>query len=122
MELANVNNQEDAKILFEKYNIPYSVTSRGVNKGMLRVKNARQIDAQRARTLREELTATNSGHLCDHCNTFRDGNDNTVVTFSPYGLGGHGGGSVQLGSWEIEISDLSIYGYGTKTVVARSIW
>ena len=61
-------------------------------------------------------------YLCDHCNTFRDENDNTVVTFSPYGLGGHGGGSMQIGRWEIEISDLSIYGYGTKTVVARSIW
>ena len=121
MELADVNNQEDAKILFEKYDIPYSVISRGVNKGMLRVKNARLIDAQRARTLREELTANNYGYLCDHCNTFRDENDNTAVTFSPYGLGGHGGGSMQLGSWEIEISDLSIYCYGTKTVVARSI-
>lgn len=25
MELADVNNQEDAKILFERYDIPYSV-------------------------------------------------------------------------------------------------
>lgn len=38
MELAGVNNQEDAKIFFERYDIPYSVISRGVNKGMLRVK------------------------------------------------------------------------------------
>lgn len=114
--LALINNHEDGKLFFEAYNIPYQVITRGENKGKLRVKTTRSSDGQAVLDARKELEYAGYGLLCDHSNVFRDEDDNPVVTFSPY----HGVPSVvEVPGYDVEISELSIYSYGTKTVVMR---
>ena len=54
---------------------------------------------------------------------FRDEDDRTGVTFSPYhDVSPDVAGEIfLLGYDDVEISNLSIYGYGTKTVVIRAM-
>ena len=53
---------------------------------------------------------------------FRDEDDRTVVTFSPYhDISSAVAEEIYLPGYTVEISDLSIYGYGTKTVVIRTM-
>lgn len=57
---------------------------------------------------------------------FRDEDDCTVLTFSPYhDISFEIAGEIYLPEcdvgYDVEISDLSIYGYGTKTVVIRAM-
>ena len=54
---------------------------------------------------------------------FRDEDDRTVVTFSPYhDISPDIAEEIYLPGYDVEVSDLSIYGYGTKTVVIRAMW
>ena len=82
--LALINNHEAGKPFFETYNIPYQVITRGENKGKLRVKVTRSLDGQAVLDARKELEYAGYGFLADHSNVFRDEDDRTVVTFSPY--------------------------------------
>ena len=82
--LALINNHEDGKLFFETYNIPYQVITRGENKGKLRVKATRSSDGQAVLDARKKLEYAGYGFLADHSNVFRDEDDRTVVTFSPY--------------------------------------
>lgn len=108
MEIVRVNDQEAAKLLFERYNIPYSITSRGEDKGELRVKPLRERDKNRLWTFQQDLRAKHPD-IVDHCMTFRDEEDNLIVTFSPYGC--YKPGKYELDDLDIDILEFSIYGY-----------
>ena len=113
MDLANVNDHQQAKLLFDEYNIPYKIITRGENKGMLRVKPLRPADRYNLLQTKFKLEQAGLNEIADHGRCFRDAEDNTVVMFSPYNI-------CQLPSncsWLI-ISDYSIYGMGTKTFIA----
>lgn len=120
--LALINNHEDGKLFFDTYNIPYQVITRGTNAGKLRVKQPRSYDNSKILEVRRLMTEQGYGILCDHSNVFRDEDDRTVVTFSPYhDISPDIAGEIYLPGYNVEISDLSIYGYGTKTVVIRAM-
>ena len=108
----------DGKLFFDTYNIPYQIITRGTNAGKLRVKQSRSYDSSKVLEVRRLLTEQGYGILCDHSNVFRDENERTVVTFSPYhDISPDVAGEIYLPGYNVEMSDLSIYGYGTKTVV-----
>ena len=52
--------------------------------------------------------------VCDPANVFRDREDNSVVTFSPYNIS-----YLPAGIDWLEMSEISIYGMWTKTYVVR---
>lgn len=112
MKLANVNNYDQARCFFEEFNIPYEVITRGENKGKLRVKPLREKD--HLNLIEVEYRLKDAGHdrIVDHKNCFRDANDNTVCTFSPYTAD-----RVPEGIDWLKMSDYSIYGMCTKTFV-----
>ncbi len=118
MVLADVNNQEQARLFFNEFHIPYEVTSRGENKGRLRVKPIRAVDRRNLQETRQRLSSEGLGFIIDHANCFRDEDDNTVCTFSPYQAF-----SSPVG-W-VKMSEYSIYGMGTMTfavVVENQTW
>ena len=113
--LALISNHEAGTLFFETYNIPYQVITRGENKGKLRVKAARSSDGgQAVLDARKELEYAGYGFLADHSNVFRDEDDRTVVTFSPYNAVPK---VINVPGYDVEVSDYSIYSYGTKTIV-----
>jgi hypothetical protein len=118
-EVVHVNNVEEAKRFFDAYNIQYEIISRGENKGMLRTRRTREKDSYVLLEVRRQLEDAGLGAVCDHSNVFRDANDRTVVTFSPYHLLPLATLEQYLYGYDVEISDYSIYGYGTRTIVIR---
>ena len=86
MELANVNNYDQVKLFFEEFNIPYEAIKRDENKGKLRVKPLRSKDRFNLIESESRLKNAGLGYIVDHGNCFRDAHDNTVCTFSPYGV------------------------------------
>ena len=116
--LALLNNHEAGKLFFETYNIPYQVITRGENKGKLRVKATRSSDGQAVLEARKELEYAGYGSLADHSNVFRDEDDRTVITFSPYNAVPK---VIDVPGYDVEVSDYSIYSYGTKTIVMRRL-
>lgn len=119
--LAFINNHEDRKLFFDTCNIPYQVITKGVNTGKLRIKQPRSYDRSKVLEVRRLLTEQGYGILCDHSNVYHDEDDRTVITFSPYhDISPDFTGEIYLPGYNVEISDLSIYGYGTKTVVIRA--
>ena len=112
MKLAYVNNYAQAKLFFEEFNIPYEVITRGENKGKLRVKPVRRIDFFNLLDTERRLQDAGLDYIVDHKNYFRDADDNTVCTFSPYTAG-----SLPEGVPWLKMSDYSIYGMCTKTFV-----
>lgn len=129
MEPARVNNQEDAEALFEKYDIPYEKYTRGENKGKLKVKTIRDLDGRRIREAMAALEEAGYGDYVDHSNCFRDAEDETVVTFSPYAelFDVHMEDGVIIGvpkeirvpGYEVVVEKLDIYGGMTDTLVMR---
>lgn len=118
--LALINGHEDGKRFFDTYNIPYWVITKGANAGKLRVKQPRSYDSSKVLDVRRLLTEQGYGILCDHSDVFRDENDRTVITFSPYhDISPDVAEELYLSGYDVEVSDLSIYGYGTKTIVER---
>ena len=111
--LALINNHEDGKLFFETYNIPYQVITRGENKGKLRVKAIRSFDGQAMLDARKELEYAGYGFLADHSNVFQDWDDRAVITFSPYNSLPR---AIDVPGYDVEISDYSIYSYGTCLV------
>lgn len=86
------------------------------------MKAIRSSDGQAVLDARKELEYAGYGFLADHSNVFRDEDDRTVVTFSPYhDISPAVAGEIYLPGYTVEISDLSIYGYGTKTVMIRTM-
>ena len=121
MVLADVNNQEEARHFFNEYDIPFQITKRGENKGKLRVMPIRDKDRRMLMDVKSVLKNEGFAWAVDHTNVFRDDNDETVVTFSPYHDVNDFCG-ISLGGYEFTYSDYSIYGNGTATVVARSMY
>lgn len=84
--VAPVNVPSEAIRLFNRFNIPYEIISRGENKGLPRIKKPGQrgflaiLDAERA------LDDIGYRGLCDHANVFIDADGKPVVTFSPYNV------------------------------------
>lgn len=120
MVLADVNQQEEARHFFNEYDIPFKITASGQNKGKLRVLPLRSKDRKMLIDVKNILKANGFDWAIDHSNVFRDDQDRTVVTFSPYQdvrqLGG-----IMIGGFEFTYSEHSIYGLGTDTVVARAM-
>ena len=109
--LALINKHEEGKIFFDTYNIPYQVITRGANSGKLRVKQPRSYDSSKVLEVRRMLTEQGYEILCDHSNVFRDEDDRTVGTFSPYhDISPDIVQEICLPGYDVEISDLSIYG------------
>ena len=112
MELAIVNDYDQARRFFEEYNIPYEIITRGENKGKLRVKQLRNKDRFNLIESESRLKNMGLGYIVDHKNCFRDANDNTICTFSPYTTD-----RVPDGITWLKMSEFSIYGMCTKTFV-----
>ena len=117
-QVADVNNPDEAKELFDAFNIPYEIAASGRNKGKLLVKKLRASDRNAVEPIRELLTRNGLGVLCDHANVFRDADDRPVVTFSPYLSIPYR--EYELPGYEVIVSKLSIYSYGTPTAVVRA--
>lgn len=123
MTLANVNNHDAARHFFNQYDIPFREITRGENKGKLAVLPIRQSDYHILREARGAFISAGYDWAVDHANCFRDDRDRTVVTFSPY----HDVRcfyGIRLGRFGVTVSEFSIYGLMTETVVARvhAIW
>ena len=103
----------DAAIIKRK-----KVKRNGWTKGKLRVKATRSSDGQAVLEARKELEYAGYGSLADHSNVFRDENDRTVITFSPYNAVPK---VIDVPGYDVEVSDYSIYSYGTKTIVMRRL-
>ena len=120
LRLANVNDYEQAYYFFQEYNIPFEIITRGPNKGGLRVKPAREIDGMNAIKARSMIAKTGILEqpgfemFCDHAKFFRDAEDNTVCTFSPYHCSRVPGELERIG---VTMSEYSIYGMWTRTFV-----
>lgn len=112
MKLAIVNDYSQAKLFFDEFNIPYEMITRGKNKGKLRVKPLRDIDRINAAESASRLKDAGLGHFVDHRNCFRDADDNTICTFSPYTAN-----RIPEGITWLKMSEYSIYGMFTKTFV-----
>ena len=78
------------------------------------MKSTRSSDGQAVLDARKELEYAGYGFLADHSNVFRDEDDRTVVTFSPYDAVPKG---IDVPGYDVEVSDYSIYSYGTKTIL-----
>ena len=116
VEVALVNDPYEAKLFFDEFDIPYREITRGENKGKLKVKSIRDIDWDNRMEAERKLRRFHLGIVIDHPNIFRDKDDNTVVTFSPYEIS-----DLPKDRPWLEMSDHSIYGNGTKTFVVRFI-
>lgn len=112
MELAIVNDYDQAKCFFEEFNIPYEIITRGENRGKLRVKPLRNKDRFNLIESESRLKDMRLSYVVDHKNCFRDANDNTVCTFSPYTAD-----RIPDGITWLKMSEYSIYGMCTKTFV-----
>ena len=77
------------------------------------VRKTREIDWERRKEVEERFRKAKLFHLCDHPEVFRDEEDNTIVTFSPY--------QAEESSlpW-LERLEESIYGFGTTTYVVKA--
>ena len=82
------------------------------------MKATRSSDGQAVLDARKELEYAGYGFLADHSNVFRDEDDRTVVTFSPYNAVPK---VIDVPGYDVEVSDYSIYSYGTKTIVMRQL-
>ena len=108
-----VHDTEAARRFFACYNIPYQEeqTEDGIR---FRVKAPRTIDHERAQEVQNRIRkARIPNGLCDHEFIFRDADDNTLITYSPYDM-------TEVRQTWIEKSPHSFYGFGTTTFVLRA--
>ncbi|MCC8152652.1 MAG: hypothetical protein LIO96_14750 [Lachnospiraceae bacterium] len=126
---ACVNNTEAAIRLFEDYDIPYHLITKGENAGKIRVKSLRDGDYKRYCELEEVLKRHGYADIMDHSETFRDVDDELIFCFSPYRIFGEKIGEdgkikyevPEVPGYESEVRYPGIYGYGTATAVFRRI-
>ena len=107
-----MNDPESARRFFAQYNIPYweEQTKNGIR---FRVKAPREIDQERVLDLNARIRkARIPNALCDHEYVFRDAEDNTIVTYSPYDI------EDVKQPW-IEKTEHNFYGFGTTTFVIK---
>lgn len=114
MIIAQVNDAAAARLFFDEFNIPYEEVISGPNAGKLKVRPPRRSDKEKVYDIMQRCRRARIPELCDHANVFRDCDDNTIVTFSPYDVE-----EVPAGKTWIEMSEHSIYGLWTKTFVVR---
>ena len=107
-----VNDIEEARLFFAHYHIQYreEQTKDGVR---IQVKAPRMIDHERAMDVNARIRrARVPNQICDHEFVFRDEEDNTLVTYSPYDV-------EEVRQTWIEKSPYHFYGFGTTTFVVR---
>lgn len=107
-----INDPEAARQFFAQYNILYweEQTKNGIR---FRVKAPRTIDQERVMDLNARIRkARIPNSLCDHEFIFRDAEDNTIVTYSPYDV-------KEVKQTWIEKSEHNFYGHGTTTFVIK---
>ena len=114
MKPAIVNDYSRARMFFDEFNIPYEIITRGENKGKLRVKPVIRKDFFNLLDTETRLQNAGLDYTVDHKNYFRDADDNTVCTFSPYTADRIPDGI----SW-LKMSNYSIFGMCTKTFVCE---
>ena len=114
MIIAPVNDVNAARLFFNEFNIPYEEITEGPDAGKLRIREPRSSDKMKVLEVERRCRRSRISEICDHANVFRDKDDNTIVTFNPYEVE-----HVSKGKAWIEISDHSIYGYGTKAFVVK---
>lgn len=102
-----VNDVPMARLFLEKLNIEYREEEDKIS-----VLESRDVDRERARNIEAKLRKVGLGHMCDHKFIWRDANDNTLVTYSPYDVE-----SVKQ-TW-IERTEFNFYGHGTTTFIIR---
>lgn len=103
-----VNDFDAARMFFAEYNIEYKVEP----DGRIMVRGDRDIDRERARLLETKLRRAGLGHTCDHKFIWRDRENNTLVTYSPYDV-------EEVKQKWIEKAEDNFYGHGTTTFVVR---
>ena len=75
------------------------------------IKQSRSYDGSKVFEVRRLLTEQGYGILCAHSNVFRDEDDRTVATFSPYhDISPYVTGEIYLPGYDVEILYLSNFG------------
>ena len=103
-----VNDVEAARHFLEKFNIEYKVEP----DGQISVLESRDVDRERAKAVEARLRKVGLAGLCDHKSIWRDRENNTLVTYSPYDVE-----SVKQ-TWIEKVED-NFYGHGTTTFIIR---
>ena len=78
----------------------------------IQVKAPRAIDQERAYDLNQRLRRAHLYRMCDHEFVWRDKDDNTLVTFSPYDV------EEVKQTWIEKVED-NFYGHGTTTFIIQ---
>ena len=106
-----VNDVQQARLFCSHYNIPYreEETEDGTK---IQVKVPRDIDQERAHDLNQRLRRTRLSRLCDHEFVWRDADDNTLVTYSPYDV------EEVRQTWIEKVED-NFYGHGSTTFIIQ---
>lgn len=120
--LVRVDNTEAAKRFFKEYRISYKVIQDGKNAGSLMVKPIRETDKSEYDCIVEVLRNAGFGDYCVRSRIFRNSNDEVIVTFSPDDIPAEWvmeSGEVyrELDPCWVQVSNYSIQGHGTRTVV-----
>lgn len=102
-----VNDVPMARLFLQHYNIEYKEAD-----GKIQVKAPRAIDQERAHDLNQRLRRAHLYRMCDHEFVWRDKDDNTLVTFSPYDV-------EEVKQTWIEKVEHNFYGHGTTTFIIQ---
>ena len=103
-----VNDFDAARMFFAEYNIEYKVEP----DGRIMVREGRDIDRERAHQIDNRLRKIGLGNMCDHKFIWRDRENNTLVTYSPYDV-------EEVSQTWIEKTEFNFYGFGTTTFVVK---
>ncbi len=107
-----VNDIAEARLFFAHYHIQYR-EEKTEDEFRIKVKAPRMIDHERTTDINARIRRSRvPNQLCDHEFVFRDEEDNTLVTYSPYDV-------TDVKQTWIEKSPYNFYGFGTTTFVVR---
>lgn len=106
-----VNDVPTARLFCSHYNIEYKEeeTEDGTK---IQVKAPRAIDQERVHDLNQRLRRAHLYRMCDHEFVWRDKEDNTLVTYSPYDV------EEVKQTWIEKVED-NFYGHGTTTFIIQ---
>ncbi|MCD8153529.1 MAG: hypothetical protein LUF78_02345 [Clostridiales bacterium] len=127
---ALVNNKEAAIQLFEDYDTPYHLITKGENAGKIRIKRLRDSDYMWYWEQEDALKRQRYADIVEHSIIFRDVDDELIFCFSPYHIfhekiGENGKPKYkepEVPGYECEVRYPGIYGNGTATAVFRKAW
>lgn len=102
-----VNDMDKARLFLAHYNILYREEN-----GKIIVLAPRDIDRERAYELNQRLQKARLACLCDHEFIWRDADDNTLVTYSPYDV------EEVKQPWIEKVKD-NFYGFGSTTFIIQ---